>query len=130
MKSGSSLIIENSLGKYLLQQKTETYPVYPYFWSLIGGGIEGDETPLETVIRETNEELNLALENPKKIGHLEIDNTHQYIFYLKINLEESKIKIGEGRYVKHFSKEEIKKLNILPHTRAMLDFFFNKINNY
>ena len=34
---------------------------YPNLWDLPGGGREGDETPFETVTRELNEELGLAL---------------------------------------------------------------------
>jgi len=37
------------------------------YWDLPGGGREGDETPLECVLRETREEIGLALD-PKLIS--------------------------------------------------------------
>ena len=34
---------------------------FPNFWDLPGGGREGSETPVECVLRETEEELSLRL---------------------------------------------------------------------
>ncbi len=127
MKSCSSLIIENSKGEYLLQQKDDSYPKYPNYWSLIGGEIERSETPLKAVTREIKEEINLIIENLQEVGFQEINGIKEYIFYVKIDLDESKIKIGEGVGVKYFSKNDVEELDILPKDKAMLDYFFKKI---
>lgn len=60
--SGSKigLLCEGLLLTYQRDDKP-TIP-WPGMWDLPGGGREGDETPLECVIRETREEFDLSLD--------------------------------------------------------------------
>ncbi|XDA98038.1 NUDIX hydrolase [Sulfitobacter sp. LCG007] len=50
---GSKLVV-------ILRDMDETIP-FPGHWDLPGGGREGDETPVECVLRETEEELGLKI---------------------------------------------------------------------
>ena len=45
----------------ILRDDIPTIP-YPNHWDLPGGGREGHETPVETALRETNEEMGLSFE--------------------------------------------------------------------
>lgn len=45
-------ILVDHKGLVLLQQKTYDAPHFPGVWSLFGGHREGDETALETIMRE------------------------------------------------------------------------------
>ena len=54
-----SLLIPVNSKKQILIQDRRNYKKPD--WGFFGGGIEGDETPLEAVIRESNEELSLEL---------------------------------------------------------------------
>lgn len=45
-----------------LQRDDRPGLLWPGFWDLPGGGIEAGETPLECVLRETEEELSLTLD--------------------------------------------------------------------
>lgn len=59
--SGAKLAV--FLGDDLLVIKRDNKPDIPYpgHWDLPGGGREGDETPLECALRETNEEVSLSI---------------------------------------------------------------------
>jgi len=52
-------IISNKDNEVLLQHRDNNAPTNPNKWGLWGGRIEKDETPLEAVVRELKEELNI-----------------------------------------------------------------------
>ncbi|MCI5056765.1 MAG: NUDIX domain-containing protein [Flavobacteriales bacterium] len=62
------LIIVEYQGKYLFLQRKKEPNKGKYV--PIGGKIENLELPSETAIRETKEESNLSISEPKLIGHL------------------------------------------------------------
>ncbi|MBI4093139.1 MAG: NUDIX hydrolase, partial [Candidatus Kerfeldbacteria bacterium] len=43
-------------------------PIYADHWKIVGGTVDAYESPLETCIRETYEELGLAVEPPRFLG--------------------------------------------------------------
>jgi 8-oxo-dGTP diphosphatase len=53
--------------KILLQHRTEDAKTPPGYWGFFGGGIEPGETPEQAIRRETMEELNYRLRNPRFI---------------------------------------------------------------
>ena len=57
------------VGSRLLVLQRDVRPglIWPGFWDLPGGGREGDETPVQTVLRETVEEFSLHV--PKSHLH-------------------------------------------------------------
>jgi dATP pyrophosphohydrolase len=50
--------------KFLLLKRSENEILYPGIWQVITGTTEGEETALETAIRETKEEIGL---NPDRV---------------------------------------------------------------
>lgn len=57
----SVIIFRDMEGKILLQFRDENAPSEPLGWSFFGGVAEGDESPLDAVIREVKEELEMEL---------------------------------------------------------------------
>jgi 8-oxo-dGTP diphosphatase len=55
--------------KILLQQRPNDWGRFPCCLATFGGGIEGNESPMEALVRELNEELGAIVE-PKDVIHL------------------------------------------------------------
>lgn len=112
------LVIRNSEGKFLLGEKPHFYP--PQIYRLVGGGIDGDETPIEAAIRESMEELQIQVDESelnelaviKTKGNFEgktYTNT-TYMYELKINDIESLIPGDDITGLKHLTREEVEEL--------------------
>ena len=53
--------IRNGRGQYLISQRSEDRPTQPLKWECVGGSVLKGETSLEGALRETREEVGLAL---------------------------------------------------------------------
>lgn len=105
--SGSKLALVrgDELLVYLRDEKPEI--PYPGYWDLPGGGREGDELPVDCVIRETREEFGLDLDPTTIVFEKEHDSTslhdHGAFFYVAPITDDmiSAIEFGdEGQYWK------------------------------
>lgn len=79
--SSAALILENSIGRALIVKAN-----YKPYWTFPGGIIDAGETPKEGAIRETFEEVGVAID-PKKVEFVAVVNrksdfadTFQFIF--------------------------------------------------
>ncbi len=97
------------------------------YYALPGGGIEEDETPSETVIRELKEEFCVDVEVLGYLGEKILDNSHEYFYRCSII---GGIPTLGGEELERFSKDnyyEIVKLNI--NELSGLDLFHNDMIN-
>ncbi|GEM_PF-1951619 len=62
-------------GEWLVQKRAKADDVNPYMWAFTTGLVTQDETPKDTVIRETREELHVDLD-PDSLSLLKIVPTH------------------------------------------------------
>ena len=91
---------------------------YPDYWSIIGGGIEENETPLQSMERECLEEIGIKPRNIKFIKKIFLpsyDSTGDdeiYVFRGEIDKEADKIKLTEGQKVEYFYFDELRKLKM------------------
>lgn len=95
-------------------------------WGFFGGGIEAGETPEQTVIRETEEELGYKLVNFEYIGNykntLEDGYTiDRHIFVSPLEDKISKFAQNEGEKMQLFTIEEAKKLKMISGDYEALD---------
>ena len=132
MKS-SGVIILNKDKDILLMQRDDSAPTSPNMWNIIGGTSEGQETPLETALRETEEETGIRYktEDLKPLRSYTEEELHRRnsgavsIFLADYPcLYPQKLIVGEGKGIGFFSKEEIAHLRVTPTTkRVVADFF-------
>ncbi len=93
------LVPYNSKGEIFIQDRTDYKPPP---WGLFGGSIEEGETPLEAVIRETKEELDLdiAANDLVYMGQLDMvyEKVHceRYFYLYKTNQAEFTVLEGAG----------------------------------
>jgi|ERR1035438_1891993 8-oxo-dGTP diphosphatase len=71
----------NSNGLILTLRRSKTDIHRPLTWDLPGGGVEFGEDPVDAVIRETNEEAGIIINNPK-IFNVTSKNDNGYVIRL------------------------------------------------
>ncbi len=105
---------------YLLTLRNDTSSQMHNKWQIPGGGLEFAETPEETLYREVREELGteVTITHPYPLVDTEVRGNWQGIFvsYLcKLTNESHDIFINEeASDYGWYTKEEIKKLDLLP----------------
>lgn len=64
---------------------------YPAHWDFPGGGREGNETPADCVIRETQEELGLIVEPADLIWSKRYETTGAPVWFFAVHLPASRV---------------------------------------
>jgi len=102
-RMGVGCLFFNENGELLIVK-----PSYKDHWSIPGGVIEENESPLKTCVREVEEEIGIDLKSPKFLCVDYSSNSGkgeslQFIFYGKIlNQEEiENIKLAEGELLEY-----------------------------
>ena len=105
------IFIENDKGEFLIQKTSKEKGGE---FSSTGGHVDSGETPLESIKRETKEELGVSIDNDKveEYGFLSFDMPLRFMFYVKKNIDINDIKVQkeEVDYVKYMSVDEINNL--------------------
>lgn len=129
MNSASALIIWKN--KILLFHRDNITTIKnPDCWSLPGGVIEKDESPLQGLMRELQEEVSYIPKNIKHIKTFRTLNKSSYVYIAKVSDSETKCfkhGPGEGQGIGWFSYEEAVKLKLTPKLRFYLMKHKNKI---
>lgn len=87
--------------KIVVYRRDEKAPNFPFHIDIMGGGPEGDESPLETFIREVKEEVSLDISKSdvvyaKQYPSVMDPSREMYFFVVKLSVSfESKIKLGD-----------------------------------
>lgn len=113
MKEVSLIILRNNHRLLMYLRDNKSAIPYPNYWSLIGGGIEENETPYEALVREIDEEIGCKIENIVKIHEL-IDNIGSKIFLFKGDISEeiNNINLTEGQRLGYFTLLEFRNLKV------------------
>ena len=90
---------------------------YPNTWGLIGGHLEGRETPIQALKREVKEEINIDIKDVKYLDKFDdgVGNV-VYVFKSKIDKKSNEITLNEGQRLEFFD------LNILIKQKVPLQF--------
>lgn len=115
----------------LLHLRDSKAPVHPNKWGFFGGSSEGSETPKQCFIREIKEELGVDLQEeyilPLRDYLNEKRGTWRYVFYVKSDLEKSKMTLGEGADFDWIPLDDVFEYDLTDKTREDLQFFL-KLN--
>ena len=102
-------------------------------WGIFGGHINDNESDIEAVIREVQEELAMKVEEKDliRLGTVKtpVGEAYTSIFLSKLTIDVADIKVVEGDGCSLFSEEECSKLELHPGDvfRTKLIFSFLKL---
>lgn len=101
---GADVWIINSEKKILIQKRSDQKKLEPNVWAMTGGSVIKGETPLDTLKRETFEELGIELDVKKaiKIHHYKSGNAWlgEYIVEQDVSLNDIIMQKEEVSHVK------------------------------
>jgi len=112
------LWIKNKHNQYLIQQRNKSTDRHPYQWAPTAGAVQAGETPLQAVVREAKEEIDLDIES-SQLHHVKtwIQSNHMGniildVYYLEtdISLENLSLDLNEVRQVKYASLKDIEEM--------------------
>lgn len=104
-------IIEHPQKGYLLQQRYEHAPTFPLYWTLFGGKVESGESPKTVILRELEEELNLAKTKVMQCRpiqrNIQPNGAIQIIYHIQTSADLSDFRLMEGKQLKYIEKKDI-----------------------
>lgn len=115
--------------KYLLQNRVKkdwqgyTFP---------GGHVEPGESIVQSVIREVKEETVLTLKNPHLVGVKQfwVESGRYIVFLFSATKFTGELRSSHEGEVGWFTKEEMKKINLVNHFFEHLDVFEGDYSEY
>lgn len=110
----SAIIFMNLERKILLYLRDDKSSIpYPNYWSLLGGHIEENETPLEALKREMIEEIEYPLRESSFVGTFD-DNLGSLVYVFKSEIDKTldELPLHEGQKLGYFNFEEIIQMKI------------------
>ena len=93
-------LYNSQTNQVFLHQRDANTKFNPNAWAFFGGLNEHGEAPIDTFIREMEEETCLSVTKEEVIhlyDYMNIElNTYRYVFFVKTNVSKDKLKLGEG----------------------------------
>jgi 8-oxo-dGTP diphosphatase len=119
MARGAVAIITNSSGQVLLHLRDDLdHIAWPGYWSVLGGGADGDETPVKAIVRELQEEAGLTAEGLSELFDVhDADGSGQMITFFAGTWDgdEKQLPLAEGVELRFFDPEDLEGLKIPPY---------------
>ena len=122
-------------GNYVLQLRDDDPNIpEPGMWSLFGGEIKPTESAKEAIIRETQEELCITLQDYQLLCNFEyFDESEKraicfYIFESDSSNQWEKCRLLEGQAVKYFRFDELGELKVPNIIMKILRYHYYKSN--
>ncbi len=118
MRKCSALVATDREGKFLLQHRTEDAPTWPGRWGLFGGGQEPGESPMETLVREVEEEIGVDASGARELCTvlLEEEGLVMSVFHMVVTetREDLLSRLGEGQGLGFYSLSEYESMSSVP----------------
>ena len=109
------VVIINENNEILLQKRSKCKKVNPGKWGICGGKVEIGETTLDAGIRETFEEIGIALNKSelKFLSTAKNEKAHFTVYYVRKNVDINKCKIQEDELeeLRYFKIKELENLD-------------------
>ena len=115
----------------LLHKRDGNTNINPNKWAFFGGLNEGEESPVETFVREIHEELGMVI-SPVEVKPLcdylnQELGTYRYVFFIESEIKESEIVLGEGAGLEWVPVEKVFGYDLTEKTKEDLLVFMNSL---
>jgi 8-oxo-dGTP pyrophosphatase MutT (NUDIX family) len=115
--------------KLLILQRGSTAPWMPNKWSLVGGVLDDGESEIETIKRETKEEIGLTPKNIKLIKTIKTDDSGKIVYFIGY-LNSNNINLDyENQDYRFISINEIDTFEFVPYVKEFIKYSF-KLKKY
>jgi mutator protein MutT len=98
--------------RLLLAKRSETKAFYPGVWDLVGGHCEPGETPVETLVRELEEEIGVRATGFEELRALELAELRYHVFVVTSWYGEPRLANDEHSELRWVSLEEARELEL------------------
>lgn len=94
-------IIQNSKNQILITRRNKNKKVYPGLWECTGGSVKAEESSIEAVIREINEEIGIRLKptEGKLLGTIQKSNYFRDVWKFKKDVLKEDINYNDGEVI-------------------------------
>ena len=94
-------IIQNSRSQILITRRNKNKKVYPGLWECTGGSVKAEESSIEAVIREINEEIGVELKptEGKLLGTIQRSNYFRDVWKFKKDVLKEDINYNYGEVI-------------------------------
>ena len=92
----------------------------PDMWDIIGGVMEGSETPAEAAIREAEEEIGERVSTLEEFGTYESRTVRLYVFTARLDKPAEELVLGEGVALAFLSLRRLSELPLVPWTHMLV----------
>lgn len=124
-------------GRVLMQERDEHAPMWPDRWCFPGGGLEGDEAPVEGAVRELAEETGVVVapEDLTDLGRFELVTEDRgtfwfHAFVARTTLSDRDVACHEGRQMVFVDPDPLPDLDLVPSTATVAPHLFSWIASH
>lgn len=127
--NATAIIFNNEMRILLLKRSSYEDQWMPNLWSLVGGGVENNEAPIEGIKREIKEETGLGVSKIiEKLVVQRSTDTIEHIYVAKYEGDVEDVQIDfENAGFGWFTHQEIRYLNTVPN---LIDYINMAITKY
>ena len=122
---GAVALVSNDEGQILVHLRDDkAWIAHPNVWALIGGVSEEGEDPLQTVLRELFEEVELVVDAAEPIFQLiDLDGSKNLItvFGIVTNVQLNELNLHEGQALAFYPPYKLLEMPLVPFLRDLLD---------
>lgn len=130
---GCQIIILTSDNRVLLHLRDDkTGIAFPNTWCIPGGHLDDGEEPLDCVVRELDEEMQITV-RPDEVQHLfsrQRSYGFEHTYWIRRDVDTSAICVTEGRALELHTQDDVSTMHLGYEDNDVLEEFFSLVDSH